>query len=167
MLLPRAGRLLCHSCVTTYLQPNMSVFVVDRHPRCFRGCSIHPPAILKCNVQHILSQTHLALYLIIILMHLFSPWHPLVFVMFILLLISASFLPDMPTLLLLPSSPVGLQYPLLRCISSALTVRPVACPRLFVKPSWSRCIPLSLQLPYQVISLSNEILLKLVGSSFL
>ena len=109
----RTGPPLCYPCATTYLQPNMSVFVVGRHPRCFRGCSIHPPAILKCNVQHILSQTHLALYLIIILVHLFSPWHPLVFVMFILLLISASFLPDMPTLLLLPSSPVGLQYPLL------------------------------------------------------
>ena len=62
---------------------------------------------------------------------------------------------------------IGLQYPLLLCISSAFTVRPVACPRLVVKPSWSRCIPLILQLPYQVISLSNEILVKLVGSSFL
>ena len=34
-------------------------------------------------------------------------------------LISASFLPDMPTLLMLPSAPANLRHPLFQCISSA------------------------------------------------
>ena len=53
MFMPRTGRPLCHSCVTTYLQSNMSVFIVGVRPCYFGGAA----PFIRPQCRHAMSNT--------------------------------------------------------------------------------------------------------------